>query len=486
MENTDMENRVPAESEIPETALPTAAPQIPVEKPAEPAAKPNAGKKKGLRVALIAGAAVLLIAAILVAVFVVVPMVRYSSAEKAFDNGEYKAASDQFAALGAYKDAPARAIQAGKAYHYYLGKDAFDAGNFDDAREEFEAADDYKDAEDMVAESILAGHYSAGVQAVADGEYEKAIGYFRDAGAYQDAVDKMLEAYDLRGSELLDGKNYLEAAAYFAESCNKEKRAECGRGLVETGAYTDGITILQDYTDQQSADYVNYANGMLCMDSGEFDQGIAYLKAANGLLDADEKSTECTFRIAEKCLADGYLNKAKALYETLPEGYTLDGKSAAERIELLSKNQKFLNLVGYWKATKTYYKVQANSTTSSYYYYWYQDAWITGTVTVTCPYNDANGTFSIVGKATYPAFQNFSTYSSKLKSDMETFSFNVEGLTTVPYNIRTSSTCTLNFGGSQFTLKYKFVDQYSSVYYHYTYTSDVTYGKHSSMSEDML
>ena len=37
----------------------------------------------------------------------------------------------------------------------------------------------------------------------------------------------------------------------------------------------------------------------------------------------------------EKCLTDGYLNKAKSLYLTLPEGYTHNDASAGERIELL-------------------------------------------------------------------------------------------------------------------------------------------------------
>ena len=46
-----------------------------------------------------------------------------------------------------------------------------------------------------------------------------------------------------------------------------------------------------------------------------------------------------------------------------------------------------------------------------------------GSVTVRCPYND-NGTFGVVGTATYLCYQNFSKYSYNLKTDLETYSFN--------------------------------------------------------------
>jgi hypothetical protein len=171
------------------------------------------------------------------------------------------------------------------------------------------------------------------------------------------------------------------------------------------------------------------------------------------------------------------------LYTALPEGYAQGDVVVADRIKLLNDNAKLMGLVGSWSATDTYYKVQADSTTSSYYYYWYQDGLRLGTVTVTCPYN-GDGTFTIKGTATYPSYQNFSSNASKLKTDMETFTFRTSASKTIPYQIDSSSTTKLNFNGRQFDLQYKYINKSANVYWHYTFTSKVSYGTRNMLAED--
>lgn len=415
----------------------------------------------------------------------VLPMVRYSMAEGALKAGNYLKASQRYEALGAYKDAPEKAVLAEKAYHYVTAQEAFDAGDFSAAHDEFLLAKDYEDASQMARTSVLAGYYRDGQAAVAAKDYPKAITLFTKAGTYQDAPERKKEAYNLNGEKLLSEKNYTEAAAFFAEAGNQAKRLECGKLLTKNGSYEDALPILESLMESNSEaeQYFNYASGMHAMAQKHYEDASKYLDKAGTLLNAAEKKTESLFLLAEHCLHEGYLNKAKALYESLPDDYELGGINAAGRIAILNKNKAFLNLVGSWWATKGQYKVRADSTTSSYYYYWYQDLAL-GTVTVRCPYND-NGTFSIVGTATYPCYQNFSQYASKLKTDMESHSFRKDGLTSVPRSFG-SKTCSIQFNGKQFTLAYKYVNKSSNVYWHYTYTSNMTYGRHTQMSEDIL
>lgn len=483
--NQENENRIettnmPGMEEEPLEPVPGAMPPIAANAQAAPAGQ----KKKVLRVVVAVCLALSLLGGILFTAIVVVPLIRYSSAQKAFDMENYRLAAEKFEALGDYKDASKMAVLSGKAYHYSLGKQAFNANEFDTAHNEYILAGDYADAPKMAGDSLLAGHYSDGAAAIAQGSYAEAITCFQEAQNYLDAPQKVMEANDLLGGKLFDEKDYAAAADHFSVSGNDEMRMQCGIQLVSAGFYANAIEILQDYEDASALSYCGYANAMLCAEQEDYENALLYLEASAGILDAEEKGQEYTFSLGEQCLREGYLNKAKELYKTLPEGYALNGRSARERLELLDQNQKFCDLVGSWWTTDCMYRVQADSTTSSYYYYWYQDALKVGIVTVTCPYTDEG--FSVVGSATYPTYTNFSQYSSNLKTEMMTLSFRLDGVTSIPYTLKSTDTCTLQFNGNRFTLNYKYVNRTANVGWHYTFTSNSTYGRRTMLGEDTL
>lgn len=372
-----------------------------------------------------------------------------------------------------------------QANRYSNGVAAFTSGNYSQAVDIFSTFhEEYKDSKTYLAKAKLGVHYTTACQKAQTGEYDEAIAEYKLAEDFLDSQELLLNTFDQKGEFLFAQRKYEQAAEAFATAKNYNRRQDCGIQLVEdTQDYATALAIFENDTSTRVAPYRSYANAILCLDVKDYQGALDYFSECAGLLDTDSRQVEATFHLAEKCLHEGYLNKAKALYTALPQDYTNGSVAVADRIALLNKNQKFLDLVGNWSATDTYFKVQANSTTSSYYYYWYQDALRLGNVEVTCPYND-DGTFTIQGSATFPSYQNFSSYASELKTGMETFNFSTTCKGSIPYQIDSSSTTKLTFSGNQFNLQYKYVNQYSNVYWRYTFTCKATYASKSSLAGD--
>lgn len=460
--------------DIQETEVPEAAA---AEKVEEEAVIPDTRKKRSVKkLAILIAASVVLIAAIVLFVMYGLPAIRYSSGVRAFDNGDYTRAVAVFSALEDYKESNAYLAQAELGVHYTNAGIKVQAGEYDEAIKEYKNAKDFQNAKALLKETYVL----YGDSLLSQGKYDEAVKEYRNASE----SGKVAQAYDQKGEALFRNKQYVEAAEAFASSGNEDRQLDCSIALAEEQKdYVSAIAVLENHTSPETVPHWNYANGMLSMDSGDYQAAMEFFGECSGLLDADVRRKASTFLMAEKCLHEGYLNKAKALYESLPEGYVQDDVVVADRIMLLNDNSKFLNLVGNWSATDTYYKVQADSTTSSYYYYWYQDGLNLGTVTVTCPYND-DGTFTVKGTATFPSYQNFSSYASQLETDMEKFSFSTTCKGSIPYQVDSSSTTKLSFNGSQFDLQYKYVNDFSNVYWHYTFTSKVKYGTRYMLAED--
>ena len=472
---------------VPETEAPEAPAQeeeeaqaADPEEAAESAEPVTAEPKKKLpvkKLVIVSAVAVVLIAAIVLFVVYGMPAIRYSNGVKAYDSGDYAQAVEVFSTFEGYKESDTYLAQAQLGVHYTNAGLKVQAGEYEEAIAEYKNAKDFQDAKDLLKETYVL----YGDSLLSQGQYDAAVKEYRNAAEN----GKITEAYNQKGEALFKDKQYVQAAEAFASAGNQDRRLDCGVTLIEEEKdYTTALTILGD--DASVAKHWNYANGMLSLEAADYQAAMNFFGECAGLLDADARKEESLFLLAEKCLHEGYLNKAKALYGMLPGEYAQGNVIVADRITLLNNNQKFLDLVGTWWATDTYYKVQADSTTSSYYYYWYQDGVRLGTVTVTCPYNDQDGTFTVKGTATYPSYQNFSSSASKLKTDMETFTFSVVCSSTIPYTIDSSSTTKLAFNGKQFDLQYKYVNQSANVYWHYTFTSKVKYGTRYMLSEDQI
>ena len=460
------------EEESPAEAVPAEA--SPAEESSATVQEADVPVRSKKRKILIPIAVVLLVLAVTLFVIFGVPALKYSSAVAAFDAGEYAAAVEGFTELDDYKDSQEYLAQAKLGVFYVDAEAKLAEGDYTGAIESFRNAGTFQDAKGR----IPATYELYGDSLFASGRYDEAVKAYTSSHS----TDKITQCYNSKGEKLFGEKLYMDAAEAFAAADNIAKRIDCGKALAEEGNYADAVSLLDGQEDAEAVRYLNYSNAKLSMAEMDYQSAIHYFNACDSLMDADMLLEESTFLLAEDCLHEGYLNKAKNLYESLPEGYTRNDVSAAQRIELLSQNQDLLNLVGVYRATDVYYKAQADSTTSSYYYYWYQDSYTVGNVSVTCPYND-DGTFNIVGTATFPCYQNFSTKGSEMKTDMETYSFTCSG-NKIPYQIGSNRTTTLTYSGGQFRLNYKYVNDWSNLYWSYTYTCKATYAGRTMLAQD--
>ena len=194
--------------------------------------------------------------------------------------------------------------------------------------------------------------------------------------------------------------------------------------------------------------------------------------------DALEQLTKTRFLRAEKLYQDGYLNQAKAAYEGLPEGYSQDGISAAERLEVLDRYQGFMKLCGQWHSSGTGNRIETRETYSSgRYYYWYQEPGAySGSVSITCQIQE-DGKVKISGTAEFRRYTNYDDNANRLKTDTKTISFS-ETSASIPYTIKQGG-MTLTWNGNGFSLYYQLKDK-SKSYATYTYTCQYRFDNRSS------
>ena len=180
----------------------------------------------------------------------------------------------------------------------------------------------------------------------------------------------------------------------------------------------------------------------------------------------------------EKLYQDGYLNQAKAAYEGLPEGYSQDGISAAERLEVLDRYQGFMKLCGQWHSSGTGNRIETRETYSSgRYYYWYQEPGAySGSVSITCQIQE-DGKVKISGTAEFRRYTNYDDNANRLKTDTKTISFS-ETSASIPYTIKQGG-MTLTWNGNGFSLYYQLKDK-SKSYATYTYTCQYRFDNRSS------
>ena len=137
-----------------------------------------AKQRKKAALLLLAGVAVV-IAVLLVVFQVIVPSVRYRSAEKLLAAGDYTGAAEAFGALGDYKDAKEQSLAA----RYTQAEALLNAGDYDGAAAAFEALGSYEDAE----EQILPIRYTQAEVLLEAKDYTGAAMTFGALDGYKDA-----------------------------------------------------------------------------------------------------------------------------------------------------------------------------------------------------------------------------------------------------------------------------------------------------------
>jgi len=200
----------PAKSKKAEKAPKENAPKEKADKPSKVKEPKQGGSKK----ILVAAIAVILVAAIAACtVLFIVPLAKYSKANKLFAQGKYEEAIAAYTALGDYKDAPEK-IEEVKLHiideRYASAADLYDNSKFEEAKAIFEDIGDYKDAPAYVSNC----NYQLGVKAMSSKDYETALALFNESDLEEAAEHAKECKYQIC---LADTTNSDEIYAMFKE-----------------------------------------------------------------------------------------------------------------------------------------------------------------------------------------------------------------------------------------------------------------------------
>ena len=131
----------------------------------------------------------------------------YKQAQKAFNAGEYEAASVLFGALGEYKDSKDHLKEA----QYQQACISYEAGDYGAAIVSFGALGEYKDSEDHIKEA----QYQQACLSYEAGDYSAANALFGALGEYKDSEAKRMEAAYAEADRLLAAGEYQSAITEF-------------------------------------------------------------------------------------------------------------------------------------------------------------------------------------------------------------------------------------------------------------------------------
>ena len=156
-------------------------------------------RKKAKIIAIILVILIVLAAGAYLFVTKALPGIRYNSANKAFESGDYEKAYTAFAKLEGYEDSDAKYMES----YYQYGVSCLESGEYDEAEKVFEEIKVYKDSADQLNEA----KYREAQILIDDGKYEDAVAAFKDLGEYSDSKDMKLKAMYGYVQENKDSKN---------------------------------------------------------------------------------------------------------------------------------------------------------------------------------------------------------------------------------------------------------------------------------------
>lgn len=151
------------------------------------------------------------------AVLVVAPALRYSSASRMLDDGQYGEAAAAFAALSGYRNSQEMVLECG----YQSALAMLEDGDYDEAAGAFEDLDDYKDSTEMVKECA----YREAMALLTAGDYENAITAFSEIEDYADSAARIAEAHTQIGIALMAEERYAKALEAFLAAGDYEPAA---------------------------------------------------------------------------------------------------------------------------------------------------------------------------------------------------------------------------------------------------------------------
>lgn len=283
----------------------------------------------------------------------------YAYAEQLEESGSREAAALEFAALGSYEDAPARA----RVIEYSLALEEMEASP-ETALPRFEGLGNYQDAEKYAKEC----RYVIAETAYDEGDYEEALERFEALGSYEDAMDQARRSRYALAGEMMDAQQYDEAAALYAacgayldaEELAMRAQYEKAAALSEEGrheAAAAAFAVLGSYEDAKLRVRESEDAWLLsAYNSARMDTELGdYAGVIRTLAELWNKELPERYASMEDMYIDACLERAKVLTET---GRPLDALPLLESIEDVSKTARerldayVYRIIGRWKDSR--------------------------------------------------------------------------------------------------------------------------------------
>ncbi|MDO4380800.1 MAG: tetratricopeptide repeat protein, partial [Clostridia bacterium] len=269
------------------------------------------------------------------------------------------------------------------------------------------------------------------------GDYIVAIENYKRILSYEDAYDKYLEVSFEYGKQLLEEKNYSEAATHFENASEKISEAKTylsyskGMEAMEKKDYDKAFEFfyeLGDFLDSKvQVQEIWYQKAEAAYKKGDYNSASGwYSNAGNNHKDIEKKIQNSNLMLAEEDLKEGKLSDAWKEFSKLPKNLEFKGIKVSDRLALLRKHKDMVDLCGGWMGEGKMAVRQTHDSTGLW------DQWDAdfslAPLTFRCIINK-DGTYTFKGTATYIYYTNYSSISSYLKDKSDTISFSQKGKT---------------------------------------------------------
>lgn len=244
-------------------------------------------RKRNKRIAIILSSSAAFVIAFLVVLFnVIIPAVKYSSADKCVENKEYLDAIAIYEELPDYRDSVDKIVST----RYLLAMSQLENKEYQSAYDNFTLIKDYKDSAAKRQES----GYGYAQALMADKKYQEAIDIFGSIGDYEKSTDLKNQCYLDGAKQFYANKEYYSALTWYEKVKSYDKNAEF---------YTDSC---YNYAVQQ-------------INSGSYSTALTYLKKAGSHSGVNDQIKAAKY---------GYVKANKNNYDNTTFEYLKELKSA--------------------------------------------------------------------------------------------------------------------------------------------------------------
>lgn len=218
-------------------------------------------KKNKITAIIVSCSTIVAVAILIVLVNVVFPEMKYNSANKCLNSGQYADALAIYEELGEYKDSSEKVIPC----RYQLASSQLENEEYQNAYDNFSLLKEYEDSKSKFQES----GYGYAQALMAEKKYQEALDVLDSVGEYKKSSELKEQCYLDGAKQFYDNKDYKNAVIWYQH----QKLSEKDRFYIESC----------------------YQYGVQFLNSGEYGKAIEQLNKTGNYSDAKEKINEAKY-----------------------------------------------------------------------------------------------------------------------------------------------------------------------------------------------